>query len=27
VSALSGLRTLSDVAQERGIPVEQLYSV
>ncbi|BAU09962.1 ribosomal protein S5 [Leptolyngbya sp. NIES-3755] len=27
VSALSGLRTLSDVAQERGIPVEQLYGV
>lgn len=27
VTALSGLRTLSDVAQERGIPVEQLYSV
>ncbi|GAP95287.1 30S ribosomal protein S5 [Leptolyngbya sp. NIES-2104] len=27
VNALAGLRTLSDVAQERGIPVEQLYSV
>ncbi|BAS58961.1 MULTISPECIES: 30S ribosomal protein S5 [Leptolyngbya] len=27
VSALSGLRTLSDVAQERDIPVEKLYGV
>ena len=27
VSALAGLRTLADVAQERGIPVEQLYGV
>ncbi|MBE9008809.1 30S ribosomal protein S5 [Pseudanabaenaceae cyanobacterium LEGE 13415] len=27
VTALAGLRTLSDVAQERGIPVEQLYGV
>lgn len=27
VTALSGLRTLSDVAQERGIPVEQLYGI
>lgn len=27
VTALSELRTLSDVAEERGIPVEQLYGV
>jgi small subunit ribosomal protein S5 len=27
VSALSGLRTLSDVAQERDIPVEKLYGI
>ncbi len=26
LSALAALRTLSEVAQERGIPVEQLYS-
>lgn len=26
INALSGLRTLSDVAKERGIPIEQLYA-